>query len=81
MEFYQLSISRCFTLRYLTVHQRSGRHSQIVLERVQPATVVGLVPQLGMGTVEGQDPQVVHVKGTEVAGDHVVECHGWTRGV
>jgi hypothetical protein len=38
--------------------------------------VVGLVPQLGAGAKEGQDPQVVHVKGSEVAGDLVVECHG-----
>ena len=39
-----------------------------------------LVPQLGAGTVEGQDPQVVRVKGSEMAGDLVVECHGWPRG-
>jgi hypothetical protein len=52
-----------------------------VLERAQPAAVVGLVPQLGAGVVEGQDPQVVHVKGSEVAGDLVVECHEWPRGV
>jgi hypothetical protein len=42
--------------------------------------VVGPVPQLGAGVMEGQDPQVVHVKGSEVAGDLVVECHGWPRG-
>jgi hypothetical protein len=30
--------------------------------------------------VESPDPQVVHVKGSEVAGDLVVECHGWPRG-
>jgi hypothetical protein len=52
-----------------------------VLEWAQPAAVVGLVQQLGARTVEGQDPQVVHVKGSEVAGDFVVECHGWPRGV
>jgi hypothetical protein len=37
---------------------------------------VGLVPQLGASVVEGQDLQKVHVKGSEAAGDHVVECHG-----
>jgi hypothetical protein len=52
-----------------------------VLEWAQPAAVVGLVLQLGAGAVEGQDPQVVHVKGPEVAGDLVVECHGWPKGV
>jgi hypothetical protein len=46
-----------------------------VLEWAQPAVVVGLVPQLGVGAVEGQDPHVVRVKGSEVAGDLVVECH------
>jgi hypothetical protein len=35
----------------------------------------------GVGAVEGQDPQVVHVKGFEVAWDLVVECHGWPRAV
>jgi hypothetical protein len=38
--------------------------------------VVGLVPQLGTGVVEGQDIQEVRVKGSEVAGDLVIECHG-----
>jgi hypothetical protein len=47
-----------------------------VLEWAQPAVVVGLVPQLGVGAVEGQDLQEVCVKGSEVAGDLVVECHG-----
>jgi hypothetical protein len=47
-----------------------------VLEWAQPAAVVGLVSQLGAGAVEGQDPQVVHVKGSKVTGDLVVECHG-----
>jgi hypothetical protein len=42
---------------------------------------VGLVPQLGAGAVEGHDPQVVRIKDSEVAGDLVVECHGWPRGV
>jgi hypothetical protein len=51
-----------------------------VLEWAQPVAVVGLDPQLGAGAVEGQDPQVVRVKGSEVAGDLVVECHGWPRG-
>jgi hypothetical protein len=51
-----------------------------VLEWAQPAAVVGLVPQLGAGAVEGQDPQVVRVKGSEVAGDPVFEYHGWPRG-
>jgi hypothetical protein len=55
--------------------------SQLVLEWAQLAAVVGLVPQLGAGAVEGQNPQVVHVKGSEVAGDLVVEYHGWPRGV
>jgi hypothetical protein len=52
-----------------------------VLKWAQPAAVVGLVPQLGVGAVEGQDPQVLHVKGSKVAGDLVVECYGWPRGV
>jgi hypothetical protein len=52
-----------------------------VSEWTHSAAVVGLVPQLGAGAVEGQDPQVVCVKGSEVAGDFVVECHGWPRGV
>jgi hypothetical protein len=52
-----------------------------VLKWAEPAAVVGLVPQLGAGAVDGQDPQVVHVKGSEVAGDLMVECHGWPRGV
>jgi hypothetical protein len=47
----------------------------------QSAAVVGLVPQLSASAVEGQDPQVVSVKGCEVTGDLVVECHGWQRGV
>jgi hypothetical protein len=38
--------------------------------------VVGLVLQLGAGVVEGHDLQEVHAKGSEVAGDLVVECHG-----
>jgi hypothetical protein len=38
--------------------------------------VVGLVSQLGAGVVEGQDLQEVRVKGSEVAGDLVVEFHG-----
>jgi hypothetical protein len=46
-----------------------------VLEWAQPVVVVGLVPKLGVGAVEGQDPQVVCIKGSEVAGDLVVECH------
>jgi hypothetical protein len=50
------------------------------LEWAQYATVVGLVLQLGAGAVEGHDPRVVHVKGSEVAGDLIVECHGWPRG-
>jgi hypothetical protein len=52
-----------------------------VLEWAQPAAVVGLVPQLGAGTVEGQDTQIVRKKGSVVAGDLVVKCHGWPRGV
>jgi hypothetical protein len=44
-----------------------------VLEWDQLVRVVGLVPQFGAGAVEGPDPQVVHVKGSEVAGDLVVE--------
>jgi hypothetical protein len=47
-----------------------------VLEWAQPAPVVGLVPKLGAGVVEGQDLQEVRVKDSEVAGDLVVECHG-----
>jgi hypothetical protein len=47
-----------------------------VFEWAQPAGFVGLVSQLGAGVVEGQDPQEGHVKGSEVAGDVVVECHG-----
>jgi hypothetical protein len=39
-----------------------------VLEGAQPAVVVGLVPQLGAGAVEGQDPQIVRVKGSERLG-------------
>jgi hypothetical protein len=38
--------------------------------------VVDLVPQLGASVVEGQDLQEVGVKGSDVAGDLVVECHG-----
>jgi hypothetical protein len=38
--------------------------------------VVGLVPQMVAGVVEGQDLQEVYVKGSEVAGDLVVDCHG-----
>jgi hypothetical protein len=45
-----------------------------VLEWAQPAVVVGPVSQLSAGVVKGQDPQVVHVKSSEVAGDFVVEC-------
>jgi hypothetical protein len=52
-----------------------------VLEWAQPAAVMGLVPLFGVGAVEGQDPKVVHVKVSEVAGDLVVECHRWPRGV
>jgi hypothetical protein len=47
-----------------------------VLEWAQPAAVVDLVPQLGVGVVEGQDLQEVYLKGSEGAGDLVVECHG-----
>jgi hypothetical protein len=47
-----------------------------VLEWAQPAAFVGLIPRLGAGVVEGQDLQKVRVKGSEVAGDLVVECHG-----
>jgi hypothetical protein len=47
-----------------------------VLEWAQPAGVMGLVPQLNVGAVKGQDLQEVHVKGFEVAEDLVVECHG-----
>jgi hypothetical protein len=41
---------------------------------------MGLISQFGAGAgaKEGQDPQVVSVKGSEVAGDLVVECHGWS---
>jgi hypothetical protein len=39
--------------------------SLLVLEWTQPATVVGLVPQLGAGALEGQYPQVVRVKGSD----------------
>jgi hypothetical protein len=46
-----------------------------VLEWVQPAAVVGLVPLFIVSTVEGQDPQVVERKGSEVAGDLVDECY------
>jgi hypothetical protein len=42
---------------------------------------VGLVPKLGAGVVVGQDLQEVRVKGSEVAGDHVVEWHEWPRWV
>jgi hypothetical protein len=49
--------------------------SQLVLEWAEPAAVVGLVPQLGGRVVEGRDPQLMHVKGSEVAGDLVVERH------
>jgi hypothetical protein len=52
-----------------------------VLKWAQPAAVVGLVPELGAGAVEGQDSQVMHVKSSEVGGDLVVESHGWPRGV
>jgi hypothetical protein len=48
-----------------------------VLEWAQHAAVVGLVLQLGAGALKGQDPQVVHVNGSEMAGDLVVECHRW----
>jgi hypothetical protein len=51
-----------------------------VLEWAQPTAVVGLVPQIGAGAVESQDPKVVRVKSSKVAGDLVVECHGWPRG-
>jgi hypothetical protein len=37
---------------------------------------VGLVLQLAIDAVEGQDLQEMHVKGSEVAGYLVVECHG-----
>jgi hypothetical protein len=47
-----------------------------VLEWAQPAAVVGLVPQLGASVVEDQDLQEVCIKGSEVAGYLVVECHG-----
>jgi hypothetical protein len=47
-----------------------------VLEWAQPVAVVGLVPQLVAGVVEGQDLQEVHVKCSEVAGDLVVEYRG-----
>ena len=47
-----------------------------MLEWAQPAAVVGLVPQLGAGVVEGQDLQEVRVKGSEVAGDLEVERRG-----
>jgi hypothetical protein len=39
-----------------------------------PVAVVGMVPQLGV--VEGQDLQKVQVKGSEVAGDLVVQHQG-----
>jgi hypothetical protein len=42
-----------------------------MLEWAQPVAVVGLVPQLGAGVVEGQDLKEVHAKGSEVAGDAV----------
>jgi hypothetical protein len=45
-----------------------------MLEWAKPAAVVGLVPQLDAGVVEGQDLQEVCVKGSEVAVDLVVEC-------
>jgi hypothetical protein len=47
-----------------------------VLKWAQPAAVVGLVPQLGAGVVEGKELLEVRLKGSEVAGDLVVECHG-----
>jgi hypothetical protein len=47
-----------------------------VLEWAQPEAVLGLVPQLVVGVVKGQNFQEVRVKGSEVAGDLVVECHG-----
>jgi hypothetical protein len=47
-----------------------------VLEWAQPTAVVGLVPQLGAGVAEGQDLKEVRVKGSEVAGNLVVVCHG-----
>jgi hypothetical protein len=47
-----------------------------VLEWTQPAAVVGLVPQLRAGVMEGQDLQEVRVKGSEVAGDLEVEHRG-----
>jgi hypothetical protein len=47
-----------------------------VLEWTQPAAVVGLVPQLGAGAMESQDPQVVCVKGSDVAGDLVMDGQG-----
>jgi hypothetical protein len=40
---------------------------QPVLEWAQPPAVVGLVPKLRVGVVEGQDPQEVSVKGSEAA--------------
>jgi hypothetical protein len=60
------------------IDRQPGACSPSKLEWAQPSAVVGLVLQLGAGAVEGQDPQVVHVKG---CGDLVVECLGWTRGV
>jgi hypothetical protein len=47
-----------------------------VVEWAQPVAVVGLVPQLGLGAVDVQEFQVERVKGSEVAGDLVVEGHG-----
>jgi hypothetical protein len=47
-----------------------------MLEWAQPASVVGRVPQFSPGVVEGQDLEEVHVKGSEVAGNLVVEHHG-----
>jgi hypothetical protein len=47
-----------------------------VLEWTQPAAVVGLIPQMDAGVVEGQDLQKVHLKGSKVARDLMVECHG-----
>jgi hypothetical protein len=53
--------------------QHLGQY-QPMLEWAQPAAIVGLIPQLGADVVEGQDLQEVRVKGSEVAGDLVVEC-------
>jgi hypothetical protein len=47
-----------------------------VLKWAQPVAVVGLVQQLGPGVAYCQNFQEVHVKGSKVTGDNVVECHG-----